>query len=473
MKIHRLSFYISFILLLVVCPSCSKFLDIAPEDKYTEDQVFSNEETIKQALTGIYMNLVQDDLYGSSLTLTTVEFFGQRFPVNYNNQTYNSFIWYDYYAENVRDNLAAIWSSGYNTILKTNKFLERLEEAVSGGIIPPERADILAGEAYAIRAMLHFDLLRLFASTNMADTDTEAIPYYTQAEAVLQPFVSAPEAIDRISSDLAIALEKLANDAVRTIGVDLTNTDFYTSYRNRRLNYFAVSALLARVYLYGQQPEAAYQIAKELVAKLALHFPWLPYGQILNDQINPDRIFSTEVLLGLENQYLYQKYNSLFSPELTIGELLSANPQRLAITFEYNQNDYRYTTTWLNSAKGFRTFHKFADVEDTEKPWRFLQPVIRKSELYYILAETASDPLEALGYLNEVRYHRGLGDLPVQADLPVEIQKEYQKEFYGEGQLFFYYKRRGLDAIPDGSSEWEFYGPIYTFPIPDAELSSR
>ena len=63
-----------------------------------------------------------------------------------------------------------------------------------------------------------------------------------------------------------------------------------------------------------------------------------------------------------------------------------------------------------------------------------------------------------LGYatdlLDTVRVHRnlpkyGLAALPADS-LNKEIQKEYQKEFIGEGQMFFFYKRKNLPfaALP-------------------------
>ena len=71
-----------------------------------------------------------------------------------------------------------------------------------------------------------------------------------------------------------------------------------------------------------------------------------------------------------------------------------------------------------------------------------MQPLIRMSEMYYIASETEPNLVAATDYLNLVRNHRGLPDLDATLiDLPSELLKEYKREFYGEGQLFFYYKR--------------------------------
>src|SRR5699024_2951496 len=123
--------------------------------------------------------------------------------------------------------------------------------------------------------------------------------------------------------------------------------------------------------------------------------------------------------------------------------------------YESNENDYRYNPWWkipTTGSKSYRTFFKYADVINTGMSFRYLQPLVRLTELYLIAAETHPDPAAALEYLNTVRFNRGLADLPASVSLQDEIRKEYAKEFYGEGQLFFYYKRKAMSPIPNGSS---------------------
>ena len=74
--------------------------------------------------------------------------------------------------------------------------------------------------------------------------------------------------------------------------------------------------------------------------------------------------------------------------------------------------------------------------------------LIRLSERYYILAECAATPEEAAGYLNKVREMRGIDPtVCTEANCLNEIEKEYRKEFYGEGQLFYFYKRNGYSTF--------------------------
>ena len=89
-----------------------------------------------------------------------------------------------------------------------------------------------------------------------------------------------------------------------------------------------------------------------------------------------------------------------------------------------------------------------------------IMPLIRLSEMYYIAAECTTDAGESADLINTVRHARSIPEsLDIQAtnayDAPDvrpgydssksvrinELMKEYRKEFYGEGQLFYFYKR--------------------------------
>lgn len=472
--IHK---YLHLLILLVVAmftTSCKKYLNIQPEDKYTQQQVFSNELAVQQALNGLYFNLSSGNLYGKNLTNTTIEVLAQRYNVSLNSGTaalYQRFQSYVYTDAAVLTLFDGLWSSAYSGIAKANAFISSLEVAERNGVISRQHADLLKGEAIGIRAMLHFDMLRLFGPVYVSTPTALAIPYYRNADAAAKTILTASQVLDSISGDLLTAKALLAGDPVITSGVT-TGNDFYSSYRNQRVNYYAVAALQARVFLYAGKKVEANQTAKQVLQEGEKWFPWLPYTSIVNNA-SPDRIFSPEVLFGIYNQDMYTNQSALFSPELL--NFLTPLPARLVSVFEGNENDYRYLTTWIAGVKD-RTFFKFADLTDKTKPWRFIQPLVRKSELYYIIAETETDPGIALTYLNTVRFNRGLGNLPATATVDTEIQKEYRKEFWGEGQLFFYYKRKNRTTIPSGISPTAnitMSAARYIVPLPFSETTPR
>lgn len=465
--IRNQKYFLPLVLLLLLTGGCKKYLDLKPEDSYIDEQVFSNKATIQQALNGIYHGLAADALYGANLTISATDIIAQRYNMSGVISTYLDIANSYGNQGQTGSTFDAIWTNGYALILKANNFIEQLEKTKGKGVITDAQASQLVGEVTGIRALIHFDLLRLYGPQYSGNDDDEAIPYYTKADGKLQPLLKFGEVVDMILADLADAEQMLSDDPVITNGVSLTDdVDFYASFRNRRMNYYAVKALEARIFLYvGKKPEA-HAAAKTVVDASDAIFPWTNYNAIIGNG-NPDRVFSSEIIFGITNNNLYNLQAQYFSASRLPSEILAPTNDQLVAAFEGNENDYRYTTTWLNSIHGFRTFYKYADLTDVTKNWRFFQPMIRKSEVYYILAETDPDHAQAVHYLNAVRYNRGLPDLPDNApliDYGGEIEKEYIKEFYGEGQLFFYYKRINPGWI---------YFPSFRVPLPISETQLR
>src|SRR3712207_9251034 len=100
---------------------------------------------------------------------------------------------------------------------------------------------MLRGEALAIRAFCHFDLLRAWGPWNYRNNAkaaaTETIPYRTVADNSKQPRLAAKEVLNRIEKDLLAARDLLAYEK----DVKLKGSD-----RRYRFNYHAITALLAR-----------------------------------------------------------------------------------------------------------------------------------------------------------------------------------------------------------------------------------
>jgi len=474
-----------FIKLTVVCgavlslSSCKKYLDVKPQDRFTEDMVFSDLAGASRALNGVYINLSSNALYGKNLTMGTLDVLAQYYNVN-SQHNLTKFQVYEYTAGTVMSNMESIWSNAYVSIVNLNQFLVNLE--AYPGIMPDRIKQIMKGEAIGLRAMLHFDMLRLFGPmyTN-ADSTKPSIPYYRRPSTQIADLLPANQAMDSVLDDLKMAEQLLANDPIIEGGINTgTSGDGYDFFRNRnqRMNYFAVKGLQARAYLYRRDTESALAAAKTVIELADGHFPWITTGAILSDRINPNRVFSTELIFASLTSKLYETNNSLFAPELGDGSILAPLDARLKTLFENNENDYRYNPLWIlpATAKSYRTFHKYTDIVDKSRNYRFLIPLIRKSEMYYIAAECEPDATKAFEYLNVVRFNRNLPNLPTTANKHTELQKEYQKEFIGEGQLFFYYKRRGITSIPNPtatSGNITMNASKYVVPLPLSETLYR
>ncbi|NML40975.1 RagB/SusD family nutrient uptake outer membrane protein [Chitinophaga sp. G-6-1-13] len=466
-----------YLLIIVSCllVSCNKYLDIKPEDKFTEDNLYSTEAGFTNALNGIYLAMSANSLYGADLTLTTVEVMAQRFNVS-GDHRFSNFAGYLYSQSNVSDRFDAIWTSAYKQVLNINKVLEAIDK--HKGILSKEKESLVRGECMGLRAMIHFDMLRLFGPVYAIGKSKTSIPYNKTTSAAPQPLLPATGIIAAVLEDLSAAQQYLAADPVITTGVEDFKSDGRNWFRRRntRFNYFAAKALQARVLLYADDKPAALAAAQDVIANAGKWFPWVKPADINAELINPDRTCSPEILFALYNPDLYKNQRDYFAPALQPEAILAPAPAKLTAVFEGLEGDYRYKSSWILPSVGgktYRTFVKYDDVLDTKKLFRFLQPMLRISEMYYIAAECTADRDQALQYLNTVRFARGLVNLSATANITTELGKEYKKEFFGEGQLFFYYKRVMTPKLVNGAATGSDVTPNYVVPLPLSETNQR
>ncbi|MCD0472232.1 RagB/SusD family nutrient uptake outer membrane protein [Flavobacterium sp. JAS] len=468
------------ILVSLTAIGCSDFLDVVPQDKILEDQTYSSEAGVQNVHNGLYLQLASEDLYGRQLTMDAVEILGQQYNIS-SSHSQNRMATYAYAEKTPKATMSGIWEKAYTTILSTNKFLESIDEHT--GAIPAEKANLLKGEAIAIRAMLHFDMLRLFGPIYKVASSDPAIPYYDVFVTTNNPILPAKDVIAKILADLDTALGLLANDPILIVGrYDTAKTfdgnPYYASNRGQRMNYLAVKCLKARVLLYSGDKVGASAVANELItfAKTTPFFPWTPFLEATNAS-NPDRTFSSENFFSLSDYTLYTKQKDLFDSSLEDSRIYAPLLNRLTAVFESNDNDYRSLPSWkipIVGGKTMKTFFKYEDVANKTKLFRLQIPMFKLSEMYLIAAETATVPADGIAFLNTLRFNRGLVNLGTNAVLTTEVTKEYRKEFIGEGQLFFYYKRINSATIPNGSAASGniSMGPLqYVVPLPDSEIN--
>lgn len=108
--------------------------------------------------------------------------------------------------------------------------------------------NLVRGEALALRAMLHFDMFRLFGPVYKINATGKSIPYYTTTSLQIQELLPANEVIERLLDDLKTAAQLLADDPI------LTGRPVATG-RSRRLLFYGLSCaaveLLCRAGVVG------------------------------------------------------------------------------------------------------------------------------------------------------------------------------------------------------------------------------
>ena len=208
-------------------------------------------------------------------------------------------------------------------MLNCNVVLNNIDKSV--GVLPEAESRMLRGEMLAVRAYLHFDMLRLFGPVYKLNPDAAAIPYNESEKVMALPLLSADSVIhekilrdlDEAESLLADSDPVIANGPMASLEDD---QDVYVRYRQLRMNYYAVVALKARVYLYAGEQGNALAAARKLLEdpKVNEYFPAIDPNTLLANQRNPDRVFSTEVLAGIYKKDREEIYTGYFDSEQAV-----------------------------------------------------------------------------------------------------------------------------------------------------------
>ena len=466
--------------------SCDSWLEVKPYDQIAEGELQKSEEGYQKMLNGIYIDLNSDALYGQTLSVEMIEVMGGAYTIGTDNSVwgnYKDLSSYQYNTEYWRNRLDQTWNKAYALILNCNKILETIDG--NKNLFTDGSYYIIKGEALALRAMLHFDMLRLFGPVYSKDSDKKAIPYYTKQTNSPEPILTAQEVMEKITADYEDALNYLANDPVKTKGTMMSSTEDGSSnflrYRALRLNYYAVEALMARAYLYMGNKAEAFKYATDVIKTADQNiFPFVDKNLVIGSPADPDRIFSSEVLFALTNTSRGTIHKNFFDPSRLPNYVFRMDDSMMsnlvyggAATTGGYQDDYRYRACWMATGSN-RYFYKYSDMVANGSIQNTMIPMVRLGEMFLIAAESQSGDLKAgVQYVNALRRNRGVANLTTLT--PDLLKYEYIRELYGEGQLFFLYKRLNSDIITSATSSKNPKASdlIFVVPLPDTETENR
>lgn len=481
--------------------SCEKWLDETSKSEIREEDHFSTEEGFRQSLIGCYINMTDNALYGKDLSWGMVEMLARQFvPYTASASVSDYYIQnYAYKATNAVDRVENTWAKAYNVIANANSALAWIDEKKA--VMDPINYNVFKGEFLAIRAYMHFELMRLYGYGDWANRKSEidgkyAVPYVTTVSKNPARQVKTNEFFKLLIADLEAAAEYLADDPLTGNKAwseyELVNIDGFYNYRNLHLNYFAVKALQARAYLWEGSAESkakALLAANEVIdncfansasladANSVMHwmsdsdynsYPAMATEQIFALNVNPERFNSTTAAY-LKAAYADTDYSSYYI----------AMEDAVAL-YENSNTDYRFVKMLQLNPNGQKAGYaplKLQQSTSYRQYYQYRVPLIRMPELYYIAAEcylAVNNVEKALELLTVVRNQRGVFDelntaMTVE-EAQAEIEKEYRKEFLCEGVMFYYYKRTGAAMVPN---YLEAMGDEqYVLPYPEYEIQN-
>lgn len=466
---NRFSYIVIFAVLLI--SSCTKWLDVKPKIEVETQKMFSSETGFKDALTGCYISLTNRSLYGEALTVSTIEYLAIHWTTQA--KTVSEAIQkHDYTNVDVIAKMDDIYARLYKTIAYTNELLAYIDTNKSSFKNEKLRL-MIKGEALAIRAFCHFDILRLFGPIpRKLDVKTTNKLLYMKNVTIetIQERHTYDQYKTFIDEDLRLASDLLkVSDPIHVLELaSIGEKEPFMANRTFRFNYYAVEGIRARFYLYTQQPEKAYKCANEIIVSEKF---------TLAGKSDYDRecySLASEHLLSLSvfniDDYLIPQFEN---PSSSLNVFQSTKLKITKDVFDNVTTDYRFDKIWYDLTVGsstvYFTMRKYFQSEEGDFKTNQLIPLLRLSEIYLIAMEAGT--LAQCNELAKVYYPVHFVNTKEFEDDNArnrEILKEYRRNFYGEGQMFYTYKRlatpKMLWSIKDTAPE------EYIIPMPITDI---
>lgn len=481
--------YIIIILVAgILTTSCSNWLDLKPETQATESQVFSTGNGYRTVLSGLYKAMTDAQLYGRELSFGMVDCISQQYDLTLKKPSsliYTAANGFDYQSNDLHPLIEDIWKKSFNIVANANNLLQNIQGASPDLFKDGEiERRVIMGEAYACRAMMHFDLLRLFAPAPVNDDGQVYVPYVEQYPNVKASRIDVSTFLGKVITDLELARNLVMDFDTTTIGLTLMATPdsrFFDKrssgmptdkveplYQGRgyHLNYYSITALLARVYLYAGKYKEATEYAA-MLPEFQMQASWWTYTMFSdnfnglsagNEETKSDFRVRSNLIFALYNDKAYEDYdlNEYFrknSNNLGVNYLvINKDNQKI---FENKQQedesglDVRARYQIFNADSRYPLSGKYycsADQTVRDKNLSTI-PMIRLTEMYYIMAECHARQGnwgKAKEILESVRSKRGCSkqlNISNWAEFEEELIRDARREWISEGQLFYLYKR--------------------------------
>ncbi|WP_303315387.1 RagB/SusD family nutrient uptake outer membrane protein [Flavivirga abyssicola] len=241
-KLFKTNFILTTIVIFLGVTSCSEdFLDRPPEDSFNVADFFDTQAQVETSTNALY-SIPWFDFSSNTMWVIGELSSGNGRTWDPRNADFTNFA--------VNGNNAQIgrtWESLFAVVGQSNYIINTLPEAVNPNI-PQEVVNNAIGEARFMRATAYFYLVRIFGSVPIIERNTDF---------VLEPVVS----------------RNLVSDVYRFIREDFefAADNCYSKIRganfdaNARISSGSAKAMLAKVYLYEENYQMAYQLSDEVI----------------------------------------------------------------------------------------------------------------------------------------------------------------------------------------------------------------
>ena len=468
-------------LLMITLSSCNDYFDKTGDEQHiTDKKFFGDEAAFASALTDCYTLMRSRDLYGGMLTLEMMEFANQNMAPH--DAISSAAAQLNFADAALAARIDSMTHAAYRVVAACNKLIDEAERTkvvfTSAG-----KKKIITAEAYALRAAVQFDLLRLFHPAPATDAGFRGLPYVTHTSVNVPEALTTTQILQAVNDDLAHAaqllktVDPILKERNSIVGVG----EFDRRLRTFQMNYYAVKAVQARVALWQGNYEQAVAQADSVLAHLQNTvaryrlFYWVTPGHY-----GSDFSFSREYVFGIASTPtgFARLSDDMFK---TKGIQTTTSLRDI-----YADNaDIRYRAWFRQQGSGYAMSNKFGSatlltdyVYSTSATATSLPaaiPYIKLGEVMLIKAEALNEMGQtsaARSLLEEMQGYKDISYASRATSVTKEslrelIYAEARRDLFGEGQLFYLNKRLGLTSVKaaDGTMRTVTLSQ-YTLPLP-------
>lgn len=426
--------------------SCvNDWLDVAPSDGTDADAALTSSSDLAAARTGMYAALK-----GNS---NLVDYYGQQFFVygdvhagddyQYNNLggSNRASFYYDMNYQTASEFRNVTWKSPYIVIGRANRIIAAAEGgALSDAAEAKATIDQYAAEAKVLRALAHFDLVRIYGKPYTEDQGASlGVPLVTEVlESNAKP----------ARSTVAEVYAQVVKDLTEAISSNALATETEPGY----VSVWGAKAILSRVYLNMGDYANALSVAEDII-KNSKKFgaalwtrdqyfkAWdasTPNESEFLFRLNVAGSTDSNDLNGIGNLQQREGYKEMVATKKFVDMLTSdpedvRNEMFLPATAAKEVATYGTNKVYLNKLRG-----QGGNLRNVT-----IVPIIRLSEVYLTAAECAfrnNDKTKAVEYLNDLVKNRTTTEASLATVDNITLERiliERRKELIGEGQRYF------------------------------------
>ena len=443
----------------IFAASCEDFLDKQPPLETSNELSLSTFEGLEAATYGAYAPLYSSNWYGRGFIVTSdlKGGNGKASPIN------TGRFRYDYTWTNNGSYTSYVWASAYQAITRACNVLD-YAELLDDPNVSDSDLDQIKGECLFIRALGHFDLVRMYAQPYSHDPQSLGVPVITKTELEYPSRSSVSDVYEQIVTDLEDAIT-LLSDNPRNSGSN--GSDAGVATKN------AAIALLAKVSLYMENWRDAADYADEIIQAGYTLYDATNYASVWGLNAQSEVIFE---VFGKDGQEYYPGFDEIgyiYDPD-GYGDICATDD--LINLFE--PGDIRLQVFKTHSSHpGFTWPDKYPGKTHIREN---NIPVLRLAEMYLIRAEASlngASGYDALADYNAVRTNRGL-TAATSVDLQ-DIYNERRRELCFEGNQLWDLSRTGRGLNRDENEikitetdniDIAFPGNKWAMPIPTREI---